>query len=123
MKPVWTGFLLSLSLCLDLGLVNVAILRTSLQQGGTAGFLLAAGSSLGDLVYFTLAVFGATTVLGFSAVRWVLWLAGTGVLLVLAWRMLREVLRPRQIYLEEVSACRGDSAFALMATGLGLALA
>jgi len=67
-------------------LVNAAILRTSLQQGGTAGFLLAAVSSLGDLIYFTLAVSGAAGVFGWMPLRWALWLAGTGVLLVLAWR-------------------------------------
>jgi L-lysine exporter family protein LysE/ArgO len=123
LKPVWTGFLLSLSLCLDLGLVNVAILRTSLQRGGLAGFLLGAGSSIGDLIYFTLAAAGATAVLGWAPVRWILWLAGTAVLLALAWRMAREVLRPRQIEIEGADLASDRTNFGLIAMGAGLALA
>ena len=123
LKPVWTGCLLSLSLCLDLGIVNVAILRTSLQRGSLAGFLLGAGSSLGDLIYFALAVFGATAVLRWTPVRWVLWLAGTTVLFLLAWRMAREVLRPRQIELEGAELAPERTEFGLFAMGAGLALA
>ena len=123
MKPIWNGCLLSLSLCLDLGIVNVAILRTSLQRGGLAGFLLGSGSSVGDLIYFALAVFGATAVLAWTPIRWVLWLTGTGVLLLLAWRMAREVLRPRQIQLAGADLTPGRSRFGLLPMGAGLALA
>jgi L-lysine exporter family protein LysE/ArgO len=122
-KPLWTGFLLSLSLCLDLGLVNVAILRTSLQRGGWAGFLLGVGSSIGDFVYFTLAVFGAAAVLKWQPIRLVLWLAGTSVLLWLAWRMAREVVRPRHIEVEGAGLSPDRNSIALLVTGVGLALA
>ena len=46
-----TGFLLSLSLSLDLGTVNVAMVRTALQHGARPSFLLGLGSCLGDLAY------------------------------------------------------------------------
>ena len=123
MKPAWSGFLLSLSLCLDLGIVNVAVLRITLGQGGTAGFLLGIGSWLGDLVYFTLAVVGATTLLKWQAVRLALWLFGTGVLLTLAWRMGREFINPRDLKTEHGVASQPRSPSALLVNGLGLALA
>ncbi|HEY7333446.1 MAG TPA: LysE family transporter [Bryobacteraceae bacterium] len=123
MKAAWTGFLLSISLCLDLGLVNVAILRVSLERGGAAGFLLGAGSSVGDLVYFAVALFGAAAVLRWTPVRWILWILGTAVLLVLAWRMAREAIRPRKIDASGVALSGKRGALALLATGTGLALA
>ena len=99
MKSAWTGFLLSLSLCCDLGIVNVAVLRTALRQGGTAAFLLGLGSCVGDLVYFMLAVAGAAALLQWRPFRWALWLFGTGVLLFLAWRVAREAIRPKTLEL------------------------
>ena len=122
MMPLWSGFLLSLSLCLDLGIVNVAILRTALQRGGRAGFLVGLGSSVGDLLYFALAAVGALAVLSIPAVRWIFWLGGTAVLLYLAWKMLREVLRPHEIELgPEGGVLAGGRG--LFGRGLSLALA
>lgn len=121
MRAAWTGFLLSLSLCLDLGLVNVATLRTALQHGGTAGFVLGVGSGVGDFVYFSLSVAGAAVLVSWAPLRWTLWIAGTAVLLYLAGRMLREVLRPRTLELEGTSALRSYGA--LFASGVGLAIA
>jgi L-lysine exporter family protein LysE/ArgO len=122
LKAAWTGFLLSLSLCLDLGIVNVAVLRTVLRQGGTAGFVLGVGSCVGDLAYFTLAVFGTAALVQWTPVRWTLWLAGTAVLLYLAWRMARETLQPRELHLEGALGDRQSGA-TLFASGIGLALA
>jgi L-lysine exporter family protein LysE/ArgO len=121
MRPAWTGFLLSLSLCLDLGLVNVATLRTALQHGGTAGFVLGIGSAVGDFVYFALSVAGAAALLDWAPVRRTLWLAGTAVLLFLAWRMIREALRPRALEIQGATALRPYGA--LFASGAGLAIA
>lgn len=121
MKSFWTGFLLSLSLCLDLGVVNVAVLRTSLQYGARAGLLVGVGSCIGDVLYFGLAVMGAAALLQWSPVRWTLWIAGTAVLLWLAWRMLREALHPR--YLDLSKAVAPQDSVRLLATGAGLAVA
>lgn len=124
MKSLPAGFLLSLSLCLDLGIVNIAIFRTALRQGGTAGFLIGVGSGVGDLVYFTLAVFGATAFLEWAPFRWTLWFFGTSVLLFLAWRMAREVIHPKKFDMGEAQQPVSDEAPSrLLVRGLALALA
>lgn len=119
-KPFWTGYLLSISLCMDLGIVNVATIRVALTQGGTAAFLMGVGSCVGDLVYFTLAALGAATLAQWAPVRWGLWLFGTAVLLYLAWEMAREVIHPKQVAMDEAAR---QSHKNLLLTGIGLALA
>ncbi len=88
------GFLLSLSLCLDIGLVNVAMLSLTLSHGFRPGFWLGVGSCVGDLVYAALALAGMAVMLQFEAVRWVVWIGGGAVLLFLTWKMAREALAP-----------------------------
>ena len=119
-KPFWTGYLLSISLCMDLGIVNVATIRVALTRGGTAAFLMGVGSCVGDLIYFTLAALGAATLAQWAPVRWSLWLFGTAVLLYLAWKMVREVIHPKQI---TVAGTARQSHYGLLLTGMGLALA
>jgi L-lysine exporter family protein LysE/ArgO len=121
MDSAWTGFMLSLSLCLDLGIVNVAVLRTAVQQNGHVAFVLGLGSTIGDLVYFTMAAVGAATLAAWSPFRFGLWLFGSVMLLWLAWKMTRAVLNPRALDLSE-SATRMSYRTALTA-GIGLALA
>jgi L-lysine exporter family protein LysE/ArgO len=89
------GFFLSLSLCLDIGLVNVAILTLTLSHGFKPGFWLGLGSCFGDLVYAVLALAGMAALLRFDAVRWVVWIGGAAVLLFLTWKMAREALFPQ----------------------------
>jgi len=88
------GFFLSLSLCLDIGIVNVAILSRTLAQGFAPGFWLGLGSCFGDLVYATLALAGMSALLQFDAVRWVVWIGGAAMLLYLTWKMAREAFAP-----------------------------
>jgi L-lysine exporter family protein LysE/ArgO len=88
------GFFLSLSLCLDIGLVNVAVLSLTLSHGFKPGFWLGLGSCFGDLIYASLALAGMAALLQFDAVRWVVWLGGAAVLLFLTWKMAREALFP-----------------------------
>ncbi|MCQ9427563.1 LysE family transporter, partial [Pseudomonas sp. LJDD11] len=52
------GFLLSLSLCLDIGLANIAMITLSMQQGFSRGLWLGLGTCIGDLVYAVLAMLG-----------------------------------------------------------------
>ena len=118
-----SGFLLSLSLCLDLGIVNVAILRTALHAGGMAAFLVGLGSSLGDLFYFSLSAAGAAALLAWAPVRWTLWILGTIVLLVLALRMAREVLRPHPLALNADTGAPRRTPLRLVGYGMSLALA
>ncbi|AXF19896.1 lysine transporter LysE [Burkholderia pyrrocinia] len=88
------GFFLSLSLCLDIGLVNVAMLSLTLSHGFRPGFWLGVGSCVGDLVYAALALAGMAVLLQFEAVRWIVWIGGGAVLLFLTWKMAREALAP-----------------------------
>lgn len=122
MRSFGSGFLLSLSLCLDLGLVNVAIVRTALTRGGRAGFLVGAGSCLGDLTYFMAALLGVQALMRWPPFRWAIWIGGTLVLLVLAVKMIREVLRPRALAFEDDGAPR-KRGLQLVGWGLALALA
>jgi L-lysine exporter family protein LysE/ArgO len=89
MTPATNGFLLSLSLCLDIGIVNIAMMTVAMQRGYWNGFWLGMGSCIGDLIYAMLALAGMTALLQFTAVRWVMWLGGTVVLIVLAAKMAR----------------------------------
>ncbi len=88
------GFFLSLSLCLDIGLVNIAMLSLTLSHGFRPGFWLGVGSCVGDLVYAALALAGMAVLLRFDAVRWVVWIGGGAVLVFLTWKMAREALAP-----------------------------
>ena len=88
------GFFLSLSLCLDIGLVNVAIISVTLSHGFRPGFWLGLGSCFGDLAYAALALAGMAALLQFDAVRWVVWIGGAAILLTLTGKMAREALEP-----------------------------
>ncbi len=88
------GFFLSLSLCLDIGLVNVAIISLTLSHGFRPGFWLGLGSCFGDLIYAALALACMAALLQFDAVRWVVWIGGAAVLLFLTWKMAREAWYP-----------------------------
>jgi L-lysine exporter family protein LysE/ArgO len=88
------GFFLSLSLCLDIGLVNVAIISMVLSHGFKPGLILGLGSCFGDLFYAALALAGMTALLQFPAVQWIVWIGGAIVLLFLTWKMAREALYP-----------------------------
>ncbi|WP_217548453.1 LysE family translocator [Pantoea sp. GbtcB22] len=87
------GFLLSLSLCLDIGLANIAMITLAMQRGYFYGFWLGIGTCIGDLIYAVLALAGMAIVLQFTAVRWVLWIGGGVMLLWFAGKMLYAALQ------------------------------
>jgi L-lysine exporter family protein LysE/ArgO len=95
MNPATNGFLLSLSLCLDIGIVNIAMMTLAMQRGYWTGFWLGLGSCIGDLLYAILALAGMTALLHFAAVRWSMWLGGTIVLVILAIKMMTSALKSR----------------------------
>ncbi|SMC28711.1 L-lysine exporter family protein LysE/ArgO [Andreprevotia lacus DSM 23236] len=82
-----TGFLLSLSLCLDIGIVNVAMIDIALKHGARPALWLGLGSCFGDLTYAILSLLGMSVLLQFVAVQWLTWIVGGGVLLWLAGKM------------------------------------
>lgn len=71
--PSLQGFLFSLSLCLDLGLVNVAVLKTGIEKGLRPSFAIGFGSCFGDLFYLTLALLGVSVVFEITWVKRTLW--------------------------------------------------
>ncbi|WP_422419892.1 LysE family translocator [Pseudomonas sp. GZD-222] len=86
--PFSNGFLLSLSLCLDIGIANIAMITLAMQRGFFQGFWLGLGTCVGDLVYAVAALAGMTVLLQFETVRWVLWLGGSLLLVWFAVKML-----------------------------------
>ncbi|WP_019007863.1 LysE family translocator [Cohnella laeviribosi] len=91
------GFLFSLSLCLDLGMVNVAIIKAGVERGFKHSFLIGFGSCFGDLFYLTLALIGFTAIFQISYVRWILWIVGTIVLFYLTLKMIKGAINPQEI--------------------------
>ncbi|MDD1148886.1 LysE family transporter, partial [Pseudomonas sp. TNT2022 ID357] len=75
-----SGFLLSLSLCLDIGVANIAMITLAMQRGYFQGFCLGLGTCVGDLIYALLALAGMTVLLQYETVRWVLWIGGSALL-------------------------------------------
>ncbi len=70
MVPASYGFFLSLPLCLDIGIANVAIISLALSHGFKPGFVLGLGTCFGDLFYAALALAGMSVLLQFTPVRW-----------------------------------------------------
>ncbi len=92
LQLVTDGALLSLSLCLDLGIVNLAIIRTGIVRGAFPAFLIGLGSCFGDIIWAGLAGAGIVALLQFTIVRWVLWIGGTAALLYLTFQMVRQAI-------------------------------
>ncbi|MDU8458433.1 LysE family translocator [Pseudomonas syringae group sp. J254-4] len=115
------GFLLSLSLCLDIGLANIAMITLSMQRGFFKGLWLGLGTCVGDLVYAVLAMLGMAVLLQYEAVRYVLWLGGTAVL---AWFCFRMVMSATAVStgLDNQDVQSEKSSVALFLHGIFLAM-
>lgn len=114
------GFLFSLALCLDLGVVNAAILKTGVDRGFAASFRIGFGSCFGDAFYLALALLGWTAVFHLSGVQWLLWIGGTLVLLWMAANMIRDTFRPKALSGGKAVQSRGG--WQDIAAGAGLAI-
>ena len=88
------GFFLSLSLCLDIGIANVAIISLTLSHGFKPG--LCSGLAPVSAICSTPRLLSRAwrRCCNSSAVRWVVWIGGAIVLLFLTWKMAREALYP-----------------------------
>ncbi|MGO0059161.1 LysE family translocator [Brevibacillus fluminis] len=119
-----SGFFLSISLCLDLGMVNVAMIRTGVERGFVPALFLGLGSGIGDLIYAALSMVGISLLLEQVVIRWILWIGGTLILLYLTYNMFREVARPKQLDLDAgEKGSTGRSPLKNLMSGIGLALA
>jgi L-lysine exporter family protein LysE/ArgO len=94
MELCLSGFILCLSLCLDLGIVNVAIIKTGIEKGFKQSLTVGLGSTFGDMIYAILSLFGITLILKVLFVRWILWIFGTMVLLYLCFKMISQLFNP-----------------------------
>jgi L-lysine exporter family protein LysE/ArgO len=108
---------------MDLGLVNVVTLRISLTRGATPAFFLGLGSIVGDLIYFSMAILGATALLDLRSVRLGLWIFGSLTMLLLAARSIREIFHPKFLEAEEARTDTGGSLSKMFVSGAALALA
>ena len=118
-----SGFALSLSLCLDLGTVNIAIVREGISRGFWPSFLVGVGSTFGDLTYAVLATTGVALLLGIPAVRWALWIGGTIALLYFTIQMIRADLKPKSLDAAAADDGPGRSLPRSFFWGWGLAIA
>jgi L-lysine exporter family protein LysE/ArgO len=121
--------LLSLSLCADLGVVNLALVRAGLTRGMPAALLLGLGSCVGDMVYAVSSLSLVTVLLAHRDVRIGMWIGGSAVLAWLAVKMLRESRHPRSLVQppgsvprEGADGIRGIRAVHEFARGVMLAL-
>ncbi|MEJ8552861.1 LysE family transporter [Tepidibacter sp. Z1-5] len=92
-----TGFLLSLSLCLDLGIVNVATIKNGIERGFVPALFIGLGAGVGDMIYAVLSLFGLSIVLDNIFFRWFFWIGGTLILLYMCFNMIRLVIKPKEI--------------------------
>lgn len=120
--PLLQGFLLSLSLCLDLGVVNTAIMKTGIDQGVKRSFAVGFGSCFGDLLYLCLALLGVGVIFELFAVKLGFWLIGTATLLFLSFKMIRETVRPKRFSPDRAPSVK-QSLLRCWLTGAGLAMA
>ncbi|WP_337100719.1 LysE family translocator [Paenibacillus sp. YIM B09110] len=119
--PFVQGFLFSLSLCFDLGIVNVAIIKTGMERGFKPSFMIGFGSCFGDLFYLSLALLGVSVVFEIAVIKWLFWIIGSGVLFYFTYKMFRETWRPRELPMDAaISAER--SLFRDWLAGAGLAV-
>ncbi|MGO4370405.1 LysE family translocator [Paenibacillus sp. MCAF20] len=102
--PFVQGFLFSLSLCCDLGIVNVAIIKTGMERGFKPSFMIGFGSCFGDLFYLSLALLGVSVIFEIAVIKWLFWIIGSGVLFYFTYKMFRETWRPRDLPIDAVIA-------------------
>jgi L-lysine exporter family protein LysE/ArgO len=116
------GSLFSLSLCFDLGIVNVAIMKTGIERGFKPSFMIGFGSCFGDLLYMSLALLGVSVIFEIGWVKWPLWAVGSVFLTYLSVKMAREAWRPKPLSADGAQA-KNRSLLRDWASGLGLAVA
>lgn len=87
------GFLLSVSLCLDIGIVNIAIFRAGINDGFKRALEIGIGSTAGDLIYAVISFAGIRLLLEIQWIRWLLWIGGTIALLYLSGKLIAGSLK------------------------------
>ena len=110
------GAALAFSINIELGVVNVMIVRTAIDRGAWPAFLIGLGSCIGDVIWACAGALGVSALLQWPPAAWVLWLGGSAILCWFAAAALRDAVRGGSI--DDSSPLR--RATGLRAVGLGL---
>lgn len=114
------GAALAFSINIELGVVNVMIVRTAIDRGALPAFLIGLGSCIGDLIWACAGALGVSVLLSWPPAAYALWLGGSGVLCWFAAAALRDAVRGGSI--DESSPLRRANGAGAIALGLGVAL-
>lgn len=76
-----TGFVLCISLCLDIGIVNTAIINVAIRNGFRSSFLIGLGSCVGDILYAFLSFMGIGILFSIPYVKMIIWAGGNMLLI------------------------------------------
>jgi len=114
------GAALAFSINIELGVVNVMIVRTAIDRGAWPAFLIGLGSCIGDLIWACAGALGVSVLLAWPPAAWILWLGGSAALCWFAAAALRDAVRGGSI--DESSPLRRANGIGAIALGLGVAL-
>ena len=114
------GAALAFSINIELGVVNVMIVRTAIDRGAWPAFLIGLGSCIGDLIWACAGALGVSALLAWPPAAWILWLGGSAALCWFAAAALRDATRGGSI--DESSPLRRANGLRAVALGLGIAL-
>lgn len=114
------GAALAFSINIELGVVNVMIVRTAIERGALPAFLIGLGSCAGDLIWAGAGAIGVSALLAWPPAAWLLWIGGSGVLCWFAAAALRDAFRGGN--LDDSSPLRRANGLQAVALGLGVAL-
>ena len=114
------GAALAFSINIELGVVNVMIVRTDIDRGAWPAFLIGLGSCIGDLIWACAGALGVSALLAWPPAAWILWLGGSGALCWFAAAALRDATRGGTI--DESSPLRRANGIRAIGLGLGIAL-
>src|SRR5699024_11727416 len=95
-----SGFLIGLSLVLQLGTGNLGLIQTGIKHGFYPAFIFSLGCAVGDGLYALLAVYGVALLLQLSSIfQLVLCIGGTFMLCYLAYQAFKYTLDPKKLNL------------------------
>lgn len=97
-----SGFLIGLSLVLQLGTGNLGLIRTGVKKGFFPAFIFSLGCAAGDGLYALLAVYGVALLLQSSSIfQIVMWIGGTLMLCYLAFQAFKDTIHPKELDLNK----------------------
>ena len=114
------GAALAFSINIELGVVNVMIVRTAIDRGAWPALLIGLGSCIGDVIWACAGALGVAALLQWPPAAWILWLGGSGILCWFAAAALRDAAHGGSI--DDSSPLRRATGLRAVGLGLGVAL-